>query len=175
MDPVLRRYDEAKPSKDQRNAFDCGHPSLNRWLAQQAGQSMTNRDAVTHLLLDESAAPADIVGYYCLSSGQVSRKALPAAMAKGAPEPVPAVRMGRLAISLDHQGHGWGADLLREALLGAVAVGNLIGARVMLVDAIDDHALAFYKRFGFAESPVHPMQVLYDLRVVAQSGGLPLG
>jgi hypothetical protein len=36
----------------------------------------------------------------------------------------------------------------------------------MLVDAISDDALAFYLRFGFLKSPIHPMQVLYDLRTV---------
>src|SRR5690554_1937389 len=61
-----------------------------------------------------------------------------------------------------------------EAAGGAPRVsqaGELIGARVMLVDAISDAALAFYERFDFTPSPIHPMQVFYDLRVVAASRG----
>ena len=35
-----QRFDLANPSKAQRKAFDCGEPTLNRWLAEQARQSM---------------------------------------------------------------------------------------------------------------------------------------
>jgi ribosomal protein S18 acetylase RimI-like enzyme len=131
---------------------------------------MESRDAVTYLLIDgESGSAARIAGYYALSAGQVRRAELPEPMAKRAPEPVPAIRMGRFAIDRSYHGQGWGAELLRESLLSAVSAGQGIGARVMLVDAISDDALAFYFRFGFRPSPVHPLQVLYGLRVVAAS------
>lgn len=166
----LVRFDTIELSKEQRASFDCGEPSLDRWLATQARQSMESRDAVTYLLIDgEPGSRASIAGYYALSAGQVRQAELPGPMAKRAPEPVPAIRMGRFAIDRSYQGQGWGAELLRASLLSAVSAGQGIGARVMLVDAISKDALAFYLRFGFRPSPVHPMQVLYDLRVVAES------
>lgn len=168
----LARFDEVAPSKEQRLAFDSGEPSLDRWLATQAGQSMGSRDAVTYLLLDDESSPEIIAGYYCLAAGSVMRAEAPDVMARRAPDPIPAVRMGRFAIDRNHQGQGWGADLLREALLSAVAGGRLIGARVMLVDAISDEARAFYLRFGFVASPIHPRQVFYDLRTVEASAQL---
>lgn len=171
----LVRYDEASLSKDQRRRFDCGEPSLDRWLATQARQSMESHDAVSYLLLDDQDGdgdPARIVGYYALSAGQVVRDAVPLDMSRNAPDPIPAVRMGRFAIDRAYQGQGWGADLLREALLGAVTAGKLIGARVMLVDAISDTAVDFYVHYGFKRSPIHPMQLLHDLRVVASSAGI---
>jgi GNAT superfamily N-acetyltransferase len=166
------RFDEVEPSKEQRAGFDCGEPSLNRWLATQARQSMESRDAVTYMLLDEAEEPAIIVGYYCLSSGEVSRKVAPAAMAKRSPEPIPVVRMGRFAIDQRYQGKGLGAELLREALLGAMSASTTIGARLVLVDAIDDGAVDFYKRFGFEDSPIHPRQVMLDIRTIEASAGL---
>jgi len=170
----LARYDEVNPTKASRRAFDCGEPSLDRWLAEQARQSMTSRDAVTYLLLDENAGgatPVRIAGYYALAAGQVLREAVPLTMGRRAPDPIPAIRMGRFAIDRAHQGTGLGAELLREALLSAVAAGKLIGARVMLVDAISENAVAFYQRFGFEHSPIHPMQLIRDLRIVAASAG----
>jgi len=167
----LARFDDVAPSKDQRNTFDCGEPSLNRWLATQAGQSMESRDAVTYLLLDGPAGSEVIAGYFCLAAGSIAREAAPASLARRAPDPIPAVRMGRFAIDRSRQRQGWGAELLREALLGAVSGGKLIGARVMLVDAISDEARDFYVRFGFTPSPIHPLQVLYDLRIVEVSMG----
>lgn len=168
----IGRFDEVAPSKEQRSGFDCGEPSLNRWLATQAGQSMESRDAVTYLLLDDEVADGRIAGYYCLSAGAVLRSAAPESMAKRAPEPIPAVRMGRFAIDRSYQGQGWGADLLREALLSAVTGGQLVGARVMLVDAISEAALDFYLHHGFTASPIHPMQVMLDLRTVSASAGI---
>lgn len=164
------RFDEAPPSKEDRNRFDCGEPSLNRWLASQARQSMESRDAVTYLLVDDDAGV--LAGYFSLSSGEVRRGNAPSGMARRAPEPIPAVRMGRFAIDSTYQGQGWGAELLRDALLRAVSAGRTVGARVMLVDAISDGARSFYLRFGFEPSPVHPMLLLYDLRVVAESAGV---
>lgn len=172
MPLVHARFDVVAPTKQQRNDFDSGQPSLDRWLAQQARQSMESRDAVTYLLVDEDQEPGRIAGYYCLSSGEVTRSAVPGSMAKRAPDPIPAIRMGRLAVDRRYRGRGLGAELLAEALIGAVNAGRVIGARVMLVDAIDSATLAFYKRFGFEQSPIHALQVFHDLRTVAASAGL---
>lgn len=131
---------------------------------------MATRDAVTYLLVDDTV----IAGYYCLSAGHVRRSDAVPSLAKRAPDPIPAVRMGRFAIHRTYQGQSWGADLLREALLGSVAAIDLVGARVLLVDAISDGAKAFYIRFGFQPSPIHPMQLMYDLRTVQASTGLSI-
>lgn len=165
----LGRYDTVSPTTDQRNRFDCGEGTLNRWLATQAGQSMASRDAVTYLLVDDETGA--IAGYYCLSAGEVRRDAAPPDLSRRAPVSVPVVRMGRFAIDYRYQGHHYGADLLREALLGAVAAGELIGARALLVDAISEQAKAFYLHFGFEPSPIHPMQLLYDIRAIAAAAG----
>lgn len=164
----LLRYDEVNPTKSQRKMFQCGEASLDDWLATQARQSMGSRDAVTYLLLDDEI----IAGYYCLSAGQVSRAEAPAHLSRRAPDPIPVVRMGRLAVDSKYQGQGWGAELLREALLSAVSAVTLIGGRALLVDALNAGAIAFYRRFGFVASPVHPLQLLISLDVVAASGGI---
>ena len=132
---------------------------------------MESRDAVTYLLLDDDASDR-IAGYYCLSTGSVRRDEAPLTIARRAPEPVPVVRMGRFAIDSAYQGLGWGAELLREALLSAVSGADLIGGRALLVDAISDEASAFYRRFGFVESPIHPLQLFKSLKDIRASAGL---
>ena len=133
---------------------------------------MESRDAVTYLLLDDESDPERIAGYYCLSAGSVTRIDAPAELGRRAPDPIPVVRMGRFAIDTDFQGSGWGADLLREALLSAVNGAELIGARAMLVDAISEPAAAFYRRFGFVESPMHHLQLFKELGTIKTSAGL---
>lgn len=133
---------------------------------------MKSRDAVTYLLLDDGNGDR-IVGYYCLSAGSVSMEAAPAAIARRAPRPIPVVRMGRFAIDSDYQNRGWGAELLREALLSAVSGADVIGARALLVDAISDRAASFYRRYGFVESPTHPLQLFKSLQQIKASAGFP--
>ncbi|MCC5951592.1 MAG: GNAT family N-acetyltransferase [Acidimicrobiia bacterium] len=167
----LARYDNVSPTKEQRAGFSCGEPALDRWLATQARQSMASRDAVTYLLLDDDRDR--IAGYYCLSAGSVRKDQAPPSMARRAPEPMPVVRMGRFAIDSDYQGLGWGAELLREALLSAVSGATFIGGRAVLVDAIGEQAVAFYRRFGFVASPIDPRLLLKPLGDIEASAGLP--
>ena len=162
----LVRFDELSPSKDQREGVACGEPSLDRWLATQAGQSMKSRDAITYVLVDEERDA--IAGYFCLSSGQVAREVVPEQMAQRAPQPIPAIRMGRFAVDRRYQGQGWELSFSEKPFYARFRA-RLVGSRVMLVDAISDKARLFYLRFGFEQSPVHPVQLLYDLRVVAAS------
>ena len=42
-----------------------------------------------------------------------------------------------------------GGDLLQDALIRAVAGARQFGARAVVVDAIDDRAVAFYRHHGF--------------------------
>jgi hypothetical protein len=53
-----------------------------------------------------------------------------------------------------------------------MSASTAIGARLVLVDAIDDGAVDFYKRFGFEDSPIHPRQVMLDIRTIEASAGL---
>ncbi len=65
--------------------------------------------------------------------------------------------------------------MLVDALSRAMTAGDAIGARAMLVHAIDEEAVAFYRKFGFEASPLDPKQLMLlmkDLRATLQSVGL---
>jgi GNAT superfamily N-acetyltransferase len=57
------------------------------------------------------------------------------------------------------QGHGFGGLLLAEALQHAVAATEHAAARLVVVDAIDDTAVGFYKRWDFIEAPGYPLRL----------------
>jgi GNAT superfamily N-acetyltransferase len=70
---------------------------------------------------------------------------------------------------VDHteQGLGLGKALLKDALLRCLQGADAIGARAVLVHAIDEDAKAFYKHFGFEACPandLHLMLLMKDLR-----------
>lgn len=63
----------------------------------------------------------------------------------------PAVLIGRLACHSDLRGTRAGERLLMDALQAVLAVANLYAVHFVIVDAINDHAKAFYKLYGFFE------------------------
>lgn len=90
-----------------------------------------------------------VVGYYALAMGGVEHDGTPSRLRHGQPDPVPVLLLARLALDLSEQGNGLGADLLRDALIRSVAGARHYGARAVVVDAIDDQAVAFYEHHGF--------------------------
>jgi len=144
--------------------FDCGtHVALNHWLKRFARMNQASGDTRTYVVHRDS----NVVGFYALAPGSVSRKQATARAAKASPEPVPVVLLARLAIDKKEQGKGLGSALLKDALQRAYAGAEIIGGRAILVHAIDDQAAAFYRRYGFESCPgleFHLMLLMKDLR-----------
>jgi predicted GNAT family N-acyltransferase len=99
----------------ERMAFSCGVPALDRGFHQQVSQDIRRR--VTSCWVAQTL-DGTVAGYYTLASTSVALSDLPAEMAKKLPRYplVPAVRMGRLAVGSAHRGMGLGAALLANAL-----------------------------------------------------------
>jgi len=141
--------------RHQLEAFRNGrHPSLDEWLRARAYAS-EGLSARTYVIC--TGRPANVVvGYYAISTAAAHRAALPSAkLRKGAPQEVPLLLIGRLAINagFQGQGQGLGAALLADALRRCAAASTIAGVRGVLVHAIDDEAAGFYQRFGFIHAP----------------------
>jgi predicted N-acetyltransferase YhbS len=152
--------------------FDCGKPSLNDWLKRFALTNQKNDSARTYVVHRAER----VVGYYSLSAGAVSRDESPARIAKGlAKHPIGVILLARLAVDGKEKGTGLGKSLLMDALLRALHAAEAIGARAILVHAIDDEAASFYRKFGFDPSPLDSKQLMLlmkDLRATLRSLGI---
>jgi len=67
--------------------------------------------------------------------------------------------IGRLAVDKNFKGRGHGALTLAEALKRIKAISNDFGIKIVIVEALNDSAVRFYKNFGFAEFDDHPMRL----------------
>ena len=134
---------------DNTTDFDSGEESPDRYLA--------NRNQV--------------IGYYALSAVAIEHADLPGRVRRNAPNPVPAVLMGRLAIDTKAQGAGLGQHLVRDAILSTLAAADRIGVRILLVHALHDRAAAFYEKLGFKRSPTDPLHLYLLLANARQSLG----
>ncbi len=75
--------------------------------------------------------------------------------------PVPAVRIGRLAVSGAEQRNGYGGLLLGHAVHCSLQLRHQLGVRVLLVDALHDKAVAFYRAYGFRVTIAEHAKTLY--------------
>ncbi|HUW51921.1 MAG TPA: GNAT family N-acetyltransferase [Rhodanobacter sp.] len=116
------------------------------------------------MLIDDADA-ARILGYCSLAAAQMNLPDLQPADGKRLPGyPVPAVRIGRLAVSRDEQGNGYGRLLLGHAVNCSMQLRHRLGVRMLLVDALHDRTAAFYRGYGFrATASGHPRTLYLPL------------
>ena len=161
--------------RHDRSAFDCGESSLDDWLKQRAGQYEKKDLSRTYVAV--LGDQPRVLGYYAISTHRVSHEALPEEQAKGLPRiDVPVVLLGRLAVDRCAQGHGLGSLLLLDALRRIAHLADQTGIRAVEVDAINESARAFYRKFGFVpltDDELHvflPMQVVRKLKLPPLTG-----
>ncbi len=132
-----------------RNSFRCGEPLLDQFLQKEAAQLEKRNITKTFVLVDPSN-PSVIVGFYSLSTAQVDHQDFSEGLKKKLPRyPIPCIRLGRLARSLEYVGHGIGELLIGKALLRCQEVQKIVGAKALIVDAKNSQARDFYIEYGF--------------------------
>lgn len=142
----LRRPELLDPARHDRTGFDSGEPALDGWLRRYAGQNRRRDTAATWVI----AAPAgEVVAYASLAMTAIDRSAAPDDLAKRAPDPVPALLVGRLAVDRRHAGLGIGTALVAHVLATAVDLNQRAACRAVVVAAIDGQARAWWERLGF--------------------------
>lgn len=141
-----------KPKRHDRDGFACGEPSLDDYLRTLATQHHRAGISTTHVLVDDSD-PRRILGYYTLAAAQLLLSDLSEEDRRGLPRyPVPAIRMGRLAVAASEHGRGHGAFLLAHAVQRCLDLRGQMGVMALLVDALHERAAGFYRAFGFREA-----------------------
>ena len=139
------RFERLQSAHD-RAGFSCEHQSLTEYLHRFAGQNERGDLAACYVAL---AAKDKVVDYYTLSAHAILRAELSDEQAKGIPrhDRIPAFLIGRLARDFSVKRQGLGELLLMDAL-ARLAVAEAAG-RAVVVDPIDEHARAFYAKYGF--------------------------
>jgi GNAT superfamily N-acetyltransferase len=149
-----------------RAGFTCGVESLDRYLQTQAGQDVRRR-ANAVFVLAEKTQPKHVLGYYTLCATALAPGDVPEAARKHIPRYplVSATLIGRLAVAKDRQGQRLGAVLLADALRRALASAATVGSSMIVVDALDEGAAAFYAAHGFVRLP-ESLRLVLPMRAV---------
>jgi GNAT superfamily N-acetyltransferase len=140
--------------------FDCGRDDLNAWLRQRAhmNEGKASRTFVV-------CAERRVVAYYCLAAGSVARASVGRKLRQNAPDPLPVIVIGRLAVDRTYARRKIGRALLRDAILRSLTAATEVGIRAILVHAVDDAASGFYRKFGFQDSPTDARTLLLPIEI----------
>jgi len=141
------------------DAFDCGVAALDDWLKRRSRRNEAEGASRTFVV----CSGRRVVGYFSLAAASILHSTATGRVRRNMPDPIPALLLGRLAVDRAWHGKGLGADLLRDAVLRAIAAAETVGVRAILVHAISDEAKAFYEKHGFRASPLEPMTLMITI------------
>jgi GNAT superfamily N-acetyltransferase len=150
----------------------CGKQSLDSWLREQSRRAQSAGIARTYVWTRPGSP--DVLAYYAIAPTQVKRADLPRAAPPGGYSTIPGYLLARLALAASLHGQGLGGELLVDALGRIVGAARISAGRLIVVDALDHDAHAFYRRYDFI--PVDGSNRLYVKvataeAVLAKSGG----
>ncbi len=161
----LRRPERLDSKRHKVVEFECGQPTLDQWLRAYASQSQRRDVARTFVAADEDLR---VAGYYTLVAGQAEHADVPDSVSRGVSRrfPIPVCLIARLAVDRRWQNQGVGSGLLRDGLRRTLAAAELIGIRAVLVDAIDESAVDFYRQYGFEPTGSEGQSLMVPLAAV---------
>lgn len=155
--------------RHQVRHFRCGQDSLDAWIRSTAFKAQDLPTSRTYVLVDdhEPGPKRRVLAYFSLASCSVLLDELPIAQRADLPlHPVPTILLTRLAVDRSQQGKGFGAILVGKAVEKAVAAQAIVASYLIAVDAINDAAVAFYRRFGFDGLDSNPNRLYMPIRLL---------
>lgn len=164
---------EVLTASHKLETFDCGSPSIDRWLRNRALNDQQERKCVVVVSHEDTRA----VGFYALAQMRV--EASPTTMLRQtAPMPaLSALFISRLATDQEYSGRGVASTLLRHALLRAVLLRRWLPdlAPALMVHGLDDQGAAFWAKWGFIEvpsSPYHLFRPIHDIAAQLEAANM---
>ncbi|MGE3619285.1 MAG: GNAT family N-acetyltransferase [Acidimicrobiia bacterium] len=142
----LRRPELLDPRRHHRSAFASGEPELDDWLHRYSTQNRRRNTAATWVVTRDDL---HVVGYVSIAMTGVDRSQAPAELARQAPDPVPGLLIGRLAVDRSVAGLGLGTALVAHVLATAVDLNERVACRAVVVNALTARARTWWERFGF--------------------------
>jgi GNAT superfamily N-acetyltransferase len=143
-----RRPRPLDPALHDRTGFVCREPGFAEWLLRYAGQNRKANTAATWVIAD---GEHQVVAYATLSMTAIDISTAPDALRKAAPDPIPALLIGRLAVDQRHERLGLGTELVKHILATAVELNQSAAFKAVVVTALNDDARTWWRdRLGFA-------------------------
>jgi GNAT superfamily N-acetyltransferase len=131
--------------------FKCGKNSLDLFIRKHALVNQRADSSQTYVVHLDNV----VMGYYSLVFSSIRQEDSPAIIQTAMPAnyPVPVMLFARFAVDKKMQGHG----------IGTSEIGGLAA---ILVDAIDDRMVEFYRKYGFKDCPAGERKLMIAIQSV---------
>jgi GNAT superfamily N-acetyltransferase len=164
----------ARLGKDhKRSRFESGDADLDTYLRFYALQNQSKHQVGTTYVATEESQPDSVIGYYTLAATGIPFYSVAevSGLRRLPYKEVPAVLLGRLAVTKTFQNRGLGSQLLGDAVRRSLGLTQVIGCRCLFVDAYPS-AIRWYAKFGLIELGSDPpksktRRMVLDLRTAA--------
>ena len=155
---------EPLASRHDISQFSSGVPTLDAWLRGKARRNEARGGARTYVACDGDR----VAGFYSLAASSVERRRVPSRVHRNMPDPIPVILLGQLAVDEAYRDRRLGSDLLIDAAKRSLSAAGTVGARAVIVQAVDERARAFYERFGFRPfSEREPLMLVLRMSEIA--------
>ncbi len=154
---ILKPIEEI--SEEDLKSFSCGNNDLDNFLRKNALNNEKKGFGRTFLLEDMN----EIVGFFTLCSASIKYQEFSDCDDVSLPRyPIPCIRIARLGVKKEKHRKGYGKALLKEAFLKILSVADIVGIRLIVIDA-KESSTSFYEKFGFLK--LHDDKLSYFLLV----------
>jgi GNAT superfamily N-acetyltransferase len=153
------------------DSFDCGVESLDTWLRTDAMRAQRADTARTYVWT-ESPDDVEVLAYFSFAPTRVAREELTSGQAGGQSGWIPAYLIARLALDKRKHRQGLGVELLVDAIGRLAGASQVTAGRLIVVDAIDDDAAAFYAKYNFQAVKKTPRQLVLKMATARKIMGI---
>ena len=148
-----------------RSDFSCGIPSLDDFLRLRVSQYEHRQLGKTFVAV--SSTHMQVRGYYTIAASSIAFESLPSELGRKLPRhPVPSVLIARLAVARAYQRRLLGEALLLNSLRRAESLSGELGIHAVQVDALDERASGFYRKYGFVPLEDQPLRLLLPITTI---------
>lgn len=162
------------PAKHDRAAFSCGVEQVDNFFKKTANKLVKADNLRVFVMTDPDGA---LIGFYGLNVHSVDYTELPAKYARTRPGHgnIPAAYISMIGVDRRFAGHGFGGDLLVDALDRIALAAENLGIAVVILDVLEcgDPELVgkrkrLYASYGFLPLPSNELRLFLPLATVRQ-------
>ena len=162
------------PSKHDRAAFTYGVEQVDNFFKKTANKLVKADNLRVFVMTDLEGR---LIGFYGLNVHSVDYTELPAKYARTRPGhgSIPAAYISMIGVDRKFAGHGYGGDLLADALNRIATAAENLGLAVVILDVLDcgnaelvEKRKKLYASYGFLSLPSNELRLFLPLLTVRQ-------
>lgn len=166
---VIEPFD---PVRHDRTAFSCGIRQIDNYFQKTANKLARAGNVRLYVMV---AADGALIGFHAINAHAVHYGELPKAYGRTRPSHghIPAAYISMIGRDQRFRGHGYGSDLLADALKRIARAADTLGIAVVMLDVFDcgdsdrvARRQALYAGFGFTPLASNPRRMFLPLATV---------